>query len=46
MFRYSLNREAADARLSVRQRGALVRALAETEHVGPFGQPVRRLGVR
>jgi putative transposase len=41
LFRYSLNREAADARLSVRQRGALVRALAETEHVGPFGQPVR-----
>jgi putative transposase len=41
LFRYSLIREAADARLSTRQRGSLVRALAEAEHQGPFGQPVR-----
>jgi len=41
LFRYSLIREAADERLSTRQRGRLVRALAEREHVGPFGAPVR-----
>ncbi|HET8590179.1 MAG TPA: DDE-type integrase/transposase/recombinase [Nakamurella sp.] len=41
LFRYSLIREAADARLSTKQRGRLVRALAEREHVGPFGAPVR-----
>src|SRR5262245_27989744 len=41
LFRYSLIREAADRRLSTKQRGRLVRALAEREHEGPFGQPVR-----
>lgn len=41
LFRYSLICEAADARLSTRQRGRLVRAIAEREHEGPFGAPVR-----
>ena len=41
LFRYSLIREAADERLSTKQRGRLVRALADGEHVGPFGTPVR-----
>ena len=35
LFRYSLIREAADGRLSTKQRGRLVRALAEREHAGP-----------
>ena len=41
LFRYSLIREAADRRLTTKQRGRLVRALAEREHLGPFGTPVR-----
>jgi putative transposase len=41
LFRYSLIREAADGRLSTKQRGRIVRALAEREHAGPFGRPVR-----
>jgi putative transposase len=41
LFRYMLIREAADPGLSSRQRGALVRALAAAEHVGPDGRPVR-----
>jgi putative transposase len=41
LFRYSVIREAADRRLSTKQRGRLVRALAEREHAGPFGDPVR-----
>jgi transposase len=41
LFRYSLTREAADRRLSTKQRGRLVRVLAEREHVGPSGAPVR-----
>src|SRR5881394_3323000 len=41
LFRYMLIREAADPGLSGRQRGALVRALAAVEHVGPDGRPVR-----
>lgn len=41
LFRYSLVREAADAKLTTRQRGRLVRALAQREHEGPFGKPVR-----
>jgi putative transposase len=41
LFRYALIREAADAELSTRQRGRLVRVLAETEHAGPFGKRVR-----
>ena len=41
LFRYSLIREAADPKLSTKQRGQLVRVLAEAEHVGPSGTPVR-----
>jgi putative transposase len=41
LFRYSLICEAADTRLSTRARGRLVRAIAEREHEGPFGHPVR-----
>ncbi len=41
LFRYSLICEPADTRLSTRQRGRLVRAIAAREHEGPFGQPVR-----
>lgn len=41
LFRYSLIRDAADPRLSTKARGRVVRALAEREHQGPFGQPVR-----
>lgn len=41
LFRYSLIREPADARLSTRQRGRLVRDLAAREHAGPDGKPVR-----
>lgn len=41
LFRYSVIREAADDRLSTKQRGRQVRDLAAREHVGPFGDPVR-----
>lgn len=41
LFRYALIREAADPQLSSRQRGRLVRDLAEREHTGPFGERVR-----
>ena len=41
LFRYALIRDAADPALTTRQRGRLVRALAQAEHQGPFGQPVR-----
>lgn len=41
LFRYALIRQAADPALSSKQRGLLVRALAATEHPGPFGRPVR-----
>lgn len=41
LFRYALIRPAADPALTTRQRGALVRELAETEHTGPFGDRVR-----
>ena len=41
LFRYSLIREVADSRLTTKQRGRVVRDLAEREHEGPFGQPVR-----
>jgi len=41
LFRYALIRQAADPGLSHRERGALVRALAATEQVGPFGDRVR-----
>ncbi len=41
LFRYSVIREAADRQLSTKQRGRLVRDIAEREHSGPFGAPVR-----
>jgi putative transposase len=41
LFRYSLIREAAEAGLSTRARGRLIRALAAREHEGPFGTPVQ-----
>ena len=41
LFRYSLVREAADARISGRERGELVRELAARDHTGPGGEPVR-----
>ena len=41
LFRYALIRQAADPALSTKQRGQLVRALAASEHRGPFGRPVR-----
>lgn len=41
LFRYALIRAAADPALSTRQRGLVVRELAATEHIGPFGAPVR-----
>ena len=41
LFRYSLVRELADPELSKAERGVLVRALAERDHVGPDGARVR-----
>ena len=41
LFRYTLIRDAADPGLSKAQRGRLLRALADREHVGPDGQLVR-----
>lgn len=41
LFRYSLISEPANTKLSTRQRGRLVRAIAGREHDGPFGAPVR-----
>jgi putative transposase len=41
LFRYMLIREAADPTLTGRQRGRLVRALANTTHVDPAGRTVR-----
>ncbi len=41
LFRYALIREAADASLTTRQRGVLVRQLAAVEHVGPTGTKVQ-----
>ena len=41
LFRYSVIREAADASISTKQGGRLVRELAEGEQQGPFGVPVR-----
>jgi putative transposase len=41
LFRYAMICKAADQSLTPRERGALVRALAGSEHVGPFGTPVR-----
>ena len=41
LFRYALIRAAADPGLTTRQRGRLVRELADAEHPGPFGERVR-----
>ncbi|MEP6813941.1 MAG: DDE-type integrase/transposase/recombinase [Marmoricola sp.] len=41
LFRYALIRAAADSGLTTRQRGRMVRELAEAEHVGPCGDRVR-----
>jgi len=38
LFRYALIRDAADLALSKAERGRLVRALAEREHLGPDGR--------
>ena len=41
LFRYALVRPAADADLSPRERGRLVRELAEQQHRDPYGRLVR-----
>ena len=41
LFRYELVQEVIDPTLSTRQRGVLVRGLAERAHEGPFGNQVR-----
>jgi putative transposase len=41
LFRYEVIQDVLDPQLSSRQRGKLVRELAEREHPGPFGEPVR-----
>jgi len=40
LFRYTLIRDAADPGLSKAQRGRLLRALADREHLGPDGRLV------
>jgi len=41
LFRYALVRDAADPALSKAERGRLVRAFADREHLGPDGRLVR-----
>lgn len=41
LFRYSLIREAADEKLSKRERGQIVNVLAARDHTGPDGEPIR-----
>ena len=41
LFRYGLISEALNPALSTKQRGRLVRAVADRSHVGPAGVPVR-----
>ncbi len=41
LFRYALISEALNEQLSTKQRGRLVRAVADKTHLGPFGSPVR-----
>ena len=41
LFRYELIQDVIDPAVSSRQRGRLVRALAEGAHQGPFGEQVR-----
>ena len=45
LFRYMLIREAADASLTGRQRGALVRAIAAVPHADPDGLSVKFITV-
>jgi putative transposase len=40
LFRYRLIQDVIDVRLSTKQRGPLVQAIADREHDGPFGQKV------
>jgi len=40
LFRYRLIQEVIDVRLSTKQRGPLVQAIADREHDGPFGEKV------
>src|SRR6266542_217199 len=44
LWRYQLIRDAADPDLSTKQRGRLVRTLANTVHKGPFGVDVVTVG--
>ena len=39
LWRYHLIAEALDRRLGSRERGLIVRRIADEEHVGPDGQP-------
>lgn len=41
LWRYQLIRDPADPAYSIRQRGRMVREIADKEHAGPFGKPVR-----
>jgi putative transposase len=41
LFRYELIQDVLDPSLTARQRGALVRELAQRAHAGPFGSEVR-----
>ena len=41
LFRYALVRDLVDAALSKAERGRLVRALAERDHLGPDGRMIR-----
>jgi putative transposase len=41
LFRYTIVRTVADGALSKAERGRMVRALADTEHVGPDGRLVK-----
>ena len=38
LFRYRLIQDVIDVRLSTKQRGPLVQAIADREHDGPFGE--------
>ena len=40
LFRYRLIQDVIDVRLSTKQRGPLVQAIADREHDGPFGEKV------
>jgi putative transposase len=41
LFRYELIQDVIDPALSSRQRGRLIRTLADRDHQGPFGEQVR-----